>query len=79
MEQQLLDRITLEDRKALSEVRRLLSEAQQAWHRIESGKQCELNAMHHEDSSLAYCLRWGVQAADELIELFQEMGKPMET
>lgn len=30
MEQQLLDRITLEDRTALLEIRRLLSEAQQA-------------------------------------------------
>jgi len=77
MEQQLLNRITLEDRKALLEIRRLLSEAQQAWHRIDSGRRCELNAMHHEDSSLAYCLRWGMQAADELIELIQGLGKPI--
>jgi len=33
--------------------------------------------MHHEVSSLAYCLRWGMQAADELIELIQGLGKPI--
>ncbi|WP_150430735.1 hypothetical protein [Dechloromonas sp. CZR5] len=77
MEQQLLDRITLEDRKALLEVCGLLSKVEQAWHRIDSGKRCELNAMHHEESSLAYCLRWGMQAVDELIELTQGVGKPI--
>lgn len=25
--------------------------------------------MHHAESSPAHCLRWGIQAAEELIEL----------
>ncbi len=65
----MLDRITPADRAALSKVCRLLNEAHQVWNRIESGKQCELNAVHHAETSLAYCLRWGIQAAEELIEL----------
>lgn len=75
----LCGRITLEDRMALIEVHHLFNKAQQAWNRIESGKQCELNAMHHEESSLAHCLRWGTQAAEELIEQTKGTGKPTKT
>lgn len=69
MEKQLLDWITPADRAALSEVRWSLNEAHRAWNRIESGKQCDLNTLRHEESSLAYCLWWGLQAAEELTEL----------
>lgn len=69
MEQQLLDRLTGEDREALQEVARLLNAAQAAWARIDSGKQCELNEVHNEDTSLAHCLRWGTQSAEELVEM----------
>ena len=62
LEKHLLDRITLEDHMALIEVCHLLNKAQRAWSRIESGKQCELNAVHHEKGSLAYCLRWSTPA-----------------
>ena len=79
LEKQLLDRINLEDRVALIEVYHLLNKAQQAWHRIESGKQCELNGVHHEECSLAYCLRWGTQAAEDMIELTKGAGKPAKT
>lgn len=79
LEKQLLDRINLEDRMALIEVRHLLNKAQLAWNRIESGKQCELNAVHHEESSLAHCLRWGTQAAEDLIGLTEGVGKPATT
>ena len=79
LEKQLLDRINLEDRMALIDVRHLLNKAQQAWNRIESGKQCELNGVHHEESSLAHCLRWGTQAAEALIELTKGAGKPAQT
>ena len=64
---------------ALIEVGHLLNQAQQAWNRIESGKQCELNAMHHEESSLAHCLRWGTQAAEDLIGLTKGTGKAAQT
>lgn len=79
LEKQLLDRINLEDRMALIEVRYLLNKAQLAWNRIESGKQCELNAVHHEESSLAHCLRWGTQAAEDLIGPTEGAGKPATT
>lgn len=79
LEKHLLERINIEDRMALIEVRHLLHNAQQAWNRIESGKQCELNAVHHEESSLAHCLRWGAQAAEELIGLTKGAGKPAKT
>jgi hypothetical protein len=68
LEQQLLDRITLDDRGALLEVAHFLGKAAQEWNRIDRAKQSELNAMHHDDGSLALCLRRAVQAADEVIE-----------
>ncbi|MBI5861312.1 MAG: hypothetical protein HZB64_03900 [Rhodocyclales bacterium] len=79
LEKHLRDRIALEDRMALIEVCHLINKAQQAWNRIESGKQCELNAMHYEESSLAHCLWWGTQAAEDLIELTKGTGKPTKT
>ncbi len=79
LEKQLLDRINLEDRMALIEVHRLPNKAQQAWNRIDSGKQCELNGVHHEESSLAHCLRWGKQAAEDLVELAKGAGNPAQT
>ena len=65
LEQQLLDRITAEDRDALHDVAHLLRRTEGAWNRIERGKQAELNAMHHEEGSLALCLRRAQQAVDE--------------
>lgn len=75
LDQQLLDRITLNDRDALCEVAHLLREAERAWNRIERGKQTELNAMHHDEGSLALCLRRAQQAADELIVATQGAGE----
>ena len=68
IEQQLLARITPDDREALVEVDHFLRSAEHAWNRIDGGKQCELNVQHHDDGSLALCLRRAMQAADELIE-----------
>jgi len=79
LEKHLIDRITWEERVALIEVHHLLNQAQQAWNRIESGKQCELNGVHHEESSLAHCLRWGKQAAEDLVELAKGTGNPAQT
>lgn len=69
MEQQLIDRLTPADRAALQKVAKLLNEATIVWNKIDGGKQCELNAEHHEEGSLAHCLRWGTQAAEELVAL----------
>lgn len=74
LEQQLLDRITLDDRGALFEVAHFLGKAERAWDRIATEKQSELNAMHHDDGSLALCLRRAMQAADELIEATKGMA-----
>ena len=76
LEQQLLDRITLDDRGALREIGCFLRKAERAWNRIDRGKQCELNAMHHDEGSLALCLRRAMQAADELIEATKGAGRP---
>lgn len=75
LEQQLLDRITAEDRDALHDVAHLLRRTAGAWNRIERGKQAELNAMHHEEGSLALCLRRAQQAVDELIAAVQGAGQ----
>ncbi len=55
-------------RCSLSEVAGLLRRALRAWNQISPDKQCELNAMHHDEGSLALCLRRAEQAADELVE-----------
>lgn len=75
LEQQLLDRITTDDQGALYEVAHLLRRTERAWNRIERGKQAELNAMHHDDGSLALCLRHAQQAVDELIAAIQGAGQ----
>lgn len=75
IEQQLLARITPDDREALVEVAHFLRRAEHAWNRIDGGKQCELNVQHHDDGSLALCLRRAMQAADELIEASEGAGK----
>lgn len=69
MEKHLLDRLTPADRAALLKVSKLLNQAQAVWNQIDGGKQCELNAEHNENGSLAYCLRWGIQAAEDLVRL----------
>jgi uncharacterized protein YecT (DUF1311 family) len=74
LDQQLLERITSDDRDALREVAHLLCEAQRAWNRIERGKQTELNAMHRDDGSLALCLYRATQAVDGLIAATQGAG-----
>lgn len=68
LDKELLARITPDDRGALFEVAHFLLKAERAWNRIDQGKQCELNAQHHDDGSLALSLRRAMQAADELIE-----------
>lgn len=75
IEQQLLARITPDDREALVEVAHFLRKAEHVWNRIDGGKQCELNVQHHDDGSLALCLRRAMQAADELIEASEGAGK----
>lgn len=69
MEQNLIDRLSTEDKNALRTVASLLNQAQSIWNQIDSGKQCELNAEHNEEGSLAHALRWGTQAAEELVTL----------
>lgn len=76
LEQQLLARITADDRGSLCEVAHFLRKAERAWNRIDQGKQCELNAMHHDEGSLALCLRRAMQAVDELIEATKGAGRP---
>jgi len=78
LEQQLLDRITMADRAVLAEIHDLLDRAQRAWNRIDGGKQCELNDVHHEACSLAHCLRWGEQAVNELIRMTAGDGRSIE-
>lgn len=75
LEQQLLDRITADDQDALYEAALLLRRTERAWNRIERGKQAELNAMHHDDGSLALCLHRAQQAVDELIAAIQGAGQ----
>lgn len=75
MNQELLQQLTPEDKAALVKVAELLKQARETWNLIEGGKQCELNDVHNEDASLAHCLRWGEQAAFDLVELTQEKQK----
>lgn len=66
LDQSLLDRLTLEDKKALHDLGYLLGLAEQSWNRIDSCKQSELTAMHHAEGSLALCLTRAIQAVEEL-------------
>lgn len=61
---------------ALREIACFLSKAKRAWNRIDQGKQCELNALHRDEGSLALCLHRAMQAVDELIEATHGAGRP---
>lgn len=74
LDQHLLDRITLDDRGALYEVAHFLRKAERSWNQIDWSKQCELNAMHHDDGSLALCLGRVMQAVGELIQATKGAG-----
>lgn len=67
LDAQLLARVTVHDRACLYEVADSLEQASRAWNQISAPTQCELNAMHHDEGSLALCLRQALQAAEELI------------
>lgn len=75
MEEQLLARITPEDRGALFEIAHFLRKAERAWNQIDPPMQSELNAQHHDEGSLALCLRRAMQAAEELIEATKGAGQ----
>ena len=59
---------------AMYEAAHYLRRAERAWSQIDPTKQCELNAVHHDEGSLALCLRRAIQAADDLIEAVKEAG-----
>lgn len=67
LDQHLLDRLMLDDEKALREVAYFLGLAEQSWNRIDRCKQSELAAMHHAEGSLPLCLLRAMQAVDDLI------------
>lgn len=75
MEEQLLARITGDDREVLIEVAHFLRKAECAWHRIDRSLQSELNAQHHDEGSLALCMRRAMRAVDELIEATKGAGQ----
>lgn len=66
LDQNLIERLTLDDKRALHELGHLLGLAQQSWNRIDRCKQSELTAMHHAEGSLAFCLARAIQAVEEL-------------
>lgn len=72
----LLDRLTQGDKDALNELACFLGLAQQSWNRIDRATQCELNAMHHAEGSLALCLSRAITAAEELIAAATAAGQP---
>lgn len=56
----------------LQEIQRLLEQANAVFQALNPEAQNNLTAFHNEDSSLAYCLRWGSQAAYELVTVAED-------
>lgn len=56
----------------LKNIQQLLEQANAIWQEMDSQIQDSLLEFHNEETSLAHCLRWGEQAAYELVTVVQD-------
>lgn len=69
------DTLTPEGAKRLAKVRKHLLVAQAEFNLLNATDQRVCFDFHAEDKYLAYCLRWGCQAASDLVEAARQPAK----
>ena len=53
-------------RKTIAKIKRLLNAANEEFKKLNAVENKECFDFHNENASLNHCLRWGVQAADDI-------------
>lgn len=61
-----------EYRRKLESIALRFKQIEALYNSIPQGLQEEISEFHCGDSNLQYCLRWGLQDTDELIEAYEE-------
>ncbi len=59
----------------LKEIKKLLDQADTIYNSFSSQEQEAIIEFHHENSTLAHCLRWGTQGVGELLYHFKKLKK----
>jgi hypothetical protein len=54
--------------KTIKKIQKLLNEAHKEYEKLEVSSKEDIRQFHNEKSSLPYCLRWGLNACEELLE-----------
>lgn len=62
----------------LERIHGLLEQASAVFYSLPTPVQDRINDIHHEDTNMAYCLRWGIKAAEEAQERVQEQGDDLD-
>lgn len=52
----------------LRKILELLQDAESEYFKLSNETRDEILEAHHEESSLPYCLRWGLTACEELLQ-----------
>lgn len=55
-------------RNNLKKIKKLMSKVENLFNELPNTVQHNIWNVHNEDCSLNHCIRWGVQASDELLE-----------
>lgn len=61
-----------EYRRKLESIALRFKQIEELYNSIPEGLQEEISQFHNSDATLQYCLRWGLQGTDELIEAYEE-------
>ena len=64
--------------KELKQIKKLFDEAEQIYDKFTPQQQKAIIDFHNVNFNLTHCVRWGLQASDELIRNFQEFNKQIQ-
>lgn len=61
-----------EEKKSLTQIKALMEKADKIYQTISPATQQKMIEFHAEGASLPFCIRWGLQASQELVEHSQK-------
>jgi hypothetical protein len=59
-------KLNKEEKKAIKEINKLFNQAEDLFLTLSNETQEKILDYHNENYSLNHCIRWGIQASDEL-------------
>lgn len=60
-------KINKEEKKIIQEINKLFNQAEDLFLSLSNETQDKILEYHNENYSLNHCIRWGIQASDELV------------